>query len=251
MSLSNKVLILGAGGLLGSHVAQAFKLYAPQFKLIPQVAERFTNSVDLFGYLSQSGASTVINCIGYLGTDVASHFMVNSAMPRVIADWCDGNRSLYIHFSTNAVFESHETRLWLPMDQLNPHTPYEVAKAFGEDPRAYIVRASFVGITNSGKGILTRLCAGDVFVNRKWNGVTAWELAKRIVEIVTQHHGECKSSIEHVHSPDLITFIDLAKLLGSTSQCIHEANDARLLGGGLKIPIIADQIEEYRDRFLK
>lgn len=251
MSLSNSVLILGAGGMLGSHVIQAFERYAPQFKLIPHLKERFTSSVDLLDYLSQSGASTVINCIGYLGKDAALHFLVNGCIPRTIADWCDANCALCIHISTNAVFESHENRLWFPKEQPNPHTPYEVAKAFGEDPRAYIIRASFIGISNSGIGLLNTLCTGGEFVNRTWNGVTAWELAKRIVEIVIQCHGERKSSIEHVHSPVVITFIELAKLLGSSSQCSHKANDARLLGGGLNMPRIADQLEEYWNIFAK
>jgi len=238
---------LGASGMLGSQVAKAFEQYAPQFKLILQSKERFTRSVDLFGYLSQTGASTVINCIGYLGRDPALHLMINGCMPRVIADWCDANGALCIHISTNAIFEPHETRLWFPEDQPSPHTPYEVAKAFGEDPRSYIFRASFIGISSTGRGILSTLLKGGQFVNRTWNGVTVWALAKRIIDVVNHFHGEPKALIEHVHSPDVITFNGLAKHLGSSSCSSRSENDARLLGGGLKFPTISEQIEAYRD----
>ena len=245
MSQSNNVLILGASGMLGMQLTKACEKYAPQFKLILQTKERFSSGVDLSGYLSQFGASTVINCIGYLGEDPALHLMVNGCMPRVIADWCDANGALCIHISTNAIFEPHKTRLWFPEDQPSPHSPYEVAKAFGEDPRSYIFRASFIGISKTGRGILSTLIKGDQFVNRTWNGVTVLTLAKRIVEVVIQHHGEHISFIEHVHSPDVFTFIDLAHLVGSNSDSSRTADDTRLLGGGLKLPKISEQLEEY------
>lgn len=239
-------MVLGAAGMLGAHVVKAFHEDKNHFTVILHAEERFSNSNALEDYLSTLAPSSVINCMGYLGNEPGKHFHVNGCLPRVIADWCEKNRALFIHISTNAVFSADETRHWYPHDRTNPITPYEISKAFGEDPRAYIIRASFIGKSPKGLGLLHNLCLGKPYLNRKWNGVTALILARRIVEIVVRHRGSPTRHLEHVHSPDMITLVELAKLIHSTSQCIGEAPDTKLLGGGIFLPPIAEQIAMYQ-----
>jgi len=245
MSQSNKVVILGAGGLLGTHVVKAFERFSPNLNVTSQTNERFSNSVDITSYLSNLEPATVINCMAHLGADPMLNLLVNACLPRCIADWCERHDSLCVHISTNAVFAPDEEYFWNIHDPLAPETPYEISKAFGEDPRAYVIRTSFIGNHPRGQGVYDRLCSGMPFVDRKWNGVTAWVLAKRIVEIVNQDHSSTKSLIEHVHSPDVISFKELSKFLQSMSPCKKYVRDTRLLGGGSNFPDIKTQIEEY------
>ncbi len=245
MSQSNKVVILGANGLLGIHVIKALERYSPHLKLIAQFKERFVSSMDLNSYLSAINPAAIINCMGYLGSDREQNLLVNACMPRVIADWCDNHEVLSVHVSTNAVFSAHETRFWEPNDYLAPTSVYEVAKALGEDPRSYVVRASFIGTCGRNRGIFDKLLTGQGYIDRKWNGVTAWTLAKRIVDITNQHYGTPKKCLEHVHSQNVVTFNDLAVQIKSSSISECYIEDARLLGGGILLPDIEIQLEEY------
>ena len=150
-----------------------------------------------------------------------------------------------MHISTNAVFSANENRLWGIQDHLSPLSHYEKSKALGEDPRSYVVRASFVGTCGRNRGIFDKLLTGNSYLDRKWNGVTVWTLAKRIVEIINNYYENPKGSVEHVHSPNVITFKELAAHIKSSSISDAYVKDARLLQGGLILPDIYTQIEEY------
>lgn len=247
MSGSSKVLVLGAGGMLGSHVVRVFEAAGYERDRVIACKERFLTSVDVRRYLNLSAATTVVNCIGYTGGDAAEHFRTNGCLPRTIADWCSEAGVLHLHVSTNAVFPPHETRRWRPDDALGPRTVYEVAKAFGEDPRAYVLRASFIGESPKRIGLFHRLRSAEAFRDRKWNGVTALALAQRIVATVAKHDGACVGRIVHVYSSGVVSVSELASLLGSPSVSEGTSHDTRLLGGGEELPPIAEQLAAYRE----
>jgi dTDP-4-dehydrorhamnose reductase len=243
MSKSSRVVVLGANGLLGTHVAAAIEK-SHSFELRRQQAERFTSSTELLRYLSGVDAGTVVNCIGYKGTDAAMHFQTNGCLPRSVADWAAAHGALAVHISTNAVFEASEDRFWQPSDHPSPRTPYEVSKAYGEDPRSLVIRVSFIGVAGSRPGILADLLDGRPYWNRRWNGVTASALAKRVARIVEDHHGTAVSGIEHVHSSTVTDFATIARLVNSASLSQGERRDARLLAGGLEMPSFDMQLAE-------
>lgn len=246
MSASNKVLILGAAGLLGSHVARAIS-ELDGFAIQHHTQERFSTASNLRDYLSRFDGLTVVNCIGYKGADPAQHFLINGCLPRALADWSDAEGALNIHVSTNAVFAASEDVVWHSSDRHDPHTPYEISKSFGEDPRSWVLRVSFVGLAPGRVGILDDLVNGRPYWDRKWNGVTATALARRIAAIVAQHCGKPVPAIEHVHSPGATTMSAVARLIGSQSPCLGDRHDARLLGGGKPMPLFEAQLAEELD----
>jgi len=199
-------------------------------------------------HLATLGASTVVNCVGYAGPERASHFQINGCLPRAIADWSERNGAFCILISTNAVFAPSASRQWLPYDKPAPRTDYEIAKLFGEAPNAYVIRASFIGRSSQGRGLLDRLLAGQPYVDRVWNGVTASALADRIVELIQERDGTPGKGIEHVHSPRSTSIRRIVELLESSSQSQGSADDGRLLGGGQEMPDIDDQLQEYLRR---
>jgi dTDP-4-dehydrorhamnose reductase len=150
-----------------------------------------------------------------------------------------------LHISTNAVFSANENRPWGIKDHLSPLSHYEKSKAVGEDPRSYVVRASFVGTCWRNRGIFDKLLIGSSYLDQKWNGVTVWTLAKRIVEIINNYYENPKGAVEHVHSPNVITFKELAAHIKSSSICDDYVKDARPLQEGVILPDIYTQIEEY------
>lgn len=231
--------------MLGTHVAQVMSSPDSGFELRLHEGERFDSSTDLYRYLDAIQPGSVLNCIGHTGTDAADHFRVNGCLPRVIADWCDQHKALFIHISTNAVFPPDSKRYWYPDDQPDPRTPYEVSKRYGEDPRAYVIRVSFIGQSPKGVGLLHNLSVGRPYRNRLWNGVTALTLARRMKELTLLSWGIPLRGCEHLHSPSPVTIRQLAAWVGSSSVCEGEARDSRLLAGGPPVPDFHAQLEEY------
>jgi dTDP-4-dehydrorhamnose reductase len=207
--------------------------------------ERLNSSVQVSEHLTMLGASTVVNCIGYAGAERASHFQVNGCLPRAVADWSERNGAFCILISTNAIFAPSANRHWLPSDKPAPRTDYEIAKLFGEAPNAYVIRASFIGRSPQGRGLLDRLLAGQPYVDRVWNGVSASALAVRIVEVIRERDRAPGKGVEHVHSPRATSIRKVVELLKSSSQSQGSADDGRLLGGGRDMPDIDDQLREY------
>jgi len=243
MSRSSRVLVLGARGMLGSHVMAAFR-EDPLGALVEHSGPRFSVERELIGYLSAQAPTTVVNCTGYTGEYSVEHFKVNAGFPRTIANYCAKVDALFIQVSTNAVFPADDERLWLPCDPTSPRTLYETSKAMGEDPRAYVLRCSFIGANRKDVGLLDALREGRPYADRKWNGVTALCLARRIVRIARTWDGKMTQAMEHVHSPRVATIAELAEILGSRSQPAQRRM-GKLLGGGRPMPDLRDQLAEY------
>lgn len=233
MSQSADAIILGAGGMLGSHVARV----APEWATS---TARLRLEADVQRELDARAARVVVNCIGYRGQDDSEHHLTNALLPHWIADWCEENDAMLVHVSTNAVFAPDDSRRWLPTDPVAPRTPYEVAKARGEDSRAVVVRTTFVGHE---RGILASLSRGEPIPERRWNGVTALALAECIVE---RARTNTRPGIVHVHSPEPMTMRELAALMGSRSTIGEARGDARLLGGGAPMPPFSEQWRRYQ-----
>jgi dTDP-4-dehydrorhamnose reductase len=78
MSRSNKLLILGANGLLGTHVIKAVQCYSNNLELVVQKKEHFVSINDTLNYLSAVNPAAVINCLGYFGSDIGQLCFANT-----------------------------------------------------------------------------------------------------------------------------------------------------------------------------
>ena len=232
--------------MLGTHLVKLASHDRVLKKNLVASNEKFNDNITLLHCLSKIKPASVINCIGYKGDDPVEHFRVNGCLPRVMADWCEKHNALFVHISTNAVFPASETRKWRPADNIQPQSPYEISKAFGEDPRAYVVRASFIGRSSKkGNGLFNKLLSGEPYYDRKWNGVTALALAKHLLGIAKRYGGSLTPFLEHIYSSKITTFSEMARLLNSNSRCVEKTADARLLGGGIELPPMQEQLNKY------
>jgi dTDP-4-dehydrorhamnose reductase len=214
--------------------------------VVAQREERFRSPREVFDYLDRSEAAGVANCIGYTGAEAALHYMVNGCLPRAVADWAVRGRVPCVLVSTNAVFPADPERRWLPADPVSPRTVYETTKAFGEDPRVCVLRASFVGRHAAGRGLLERILAGQPYRDRRWNGVTALVLARHAAGILTRVGDGRSGGIEHLHSVGTVCLSDLAKYVGRHQPAAERLSDERLLGGGEAATSLWTQMDEYR-----
>lgn len=121
-----KILVLGAGGMLGHKIAMklksSFDVYTATRQPFSQYAKfgifdsdkhienlDVAQESDLLATLSQVQPQVVINGVGVTTRKLAadqSHLVIrlNSLLPHVLLNWCRSNRARLIHFSTDCVF---------------------------------------------------------------------------------------------------------------------------------------------------
>ncbi len=165
---SKKVLILGASGLLGRALSEAF---ASDFEVYawdrPQID--VTNREEVFEKISSLGPGIVINAAAYndvdkIETDPASYQLakaVNSEAVGYIAECASKIGAAMVHYSTDYVFAGDDKKGYDEQSKPNPISKYGETKAAGErqlqqhTDRFYLIRLSrlfgLVGDSQSSK----------------------------------------------------------------------------------------------------
>lgn len=181
-----RVLVTGAGGLLGGAIAREFSGAA-------DVHLRTRAALDIADDHASSEAvaairpDVVINCAAFNDVDGAEGnpvpaLEVNAFGVRSLALATRAAGAALMHFSTDFVFDGTATRPYTEEDAPNPQGVYAVSKLLGEwfaldHPRAYVLRVESLfgrstngGATRSSLGrILDAIGRGDevpIFVDR-------------------------------------------------------------------------------------
>lgn len=186
-----KVLVLGAGGLLGSTLCALY----PE-NTLPFTSKEcdITDAASVYLTIRNNDPDVVINCAGIVPKaqdDLLTLYKVNSLGPKIIAQVCDVLGKKMIHVSTDCVF-SGRAGYYVEDDLPNPDTHYGMSKYLGEviDFPHLTVRTSFVGLPDpKGHGLLAwfkkQVEAGEKvegWTNTLWNGLTAVELSHILME---------------------------------------------------------------------
>jgi len=197
------ILLLGRGGLFGQHFT---KLYPDVIALSRSECD-ITQQGQVMDALRIYRPDVVINAAGVVPKSPTIHdtfatLQINSLAPRMLAETCSLFGCRLIHLSTSDVF-SGALGAYREDDYLSPTDLYGISKAVGEVSQFphTTIRTSFVGWPDDrGRGLLAW------FHNQKyaigydrvmWDGVTALELAKIIVEKVVPDTS--KTGVIHVH----------------------------------------------------
>jgi dTDP-4-dehydrorhamnose reductase len=175
--LSNRIVIAGAGGQVGSFLTaeatrqgrEALALTSAQWDISdPQRA----------GEIVQAG-DVVINCAAYTAVDAAEEdqdraHAINAAGPGHIATACARAGAQLVHISTDYVFDGSASQPYEPTDDTRPLSVYGQTKLAGERavltalPGAVVVRTAWVYTGGNGKDFVAamrRLAAGDGVVD--------------------------------------------------------------------------------------
>jgi len=182
-----RVLVVGAGGHLGSAVADHLAVSA-------DVTATTRKTLDVCDHLAVGSLmarlrpEAVINCAAYTDVDGAEDepveaLNVNAFAVRVLASTAARVGAAFVHFSTDFVFDGTASRPYAEDDTPNPRSTYACSKLVGEwfareAPRHYVLRVESVfGALPAQPGarrtsvdrIVDGLAAGDevrVFVDR-------------------------------------------------------------------------------------
>lgn len=151
-----KILITGAGGLVGNHLTQALA----SEHLVLGFTHRdldITNAAAAKRRVLVERPSLVINCavagVDECERDPALAEAMNITGPRNLAEACREIDAEFLHFSTNYVFDGNRTDSldYTTNDEAHPINVYGQTKLAGERAscavltRTYIVR-TFVGV---------------------------------------------------------------------------------------------------------
>ncbi len=144
------VIILGAKGTLGTELMKIFPGSLGWDKEDCDV----TNLQQLKSKLGElkDQIDTVINCVAFNDVDgaesnVETAVLLNSTVPKNLAQICKDFGFTLVHFSTNFVFDGQKGE-YVEKDEVNPQSIYGQSKVLGERAvleakcKAYVVRTS-------------------------------------------------------------------------------------------------------------
>ncbi len=196
-----KIVITGAGGLIGSHLAQSFNRNHEVLPLKHSDLD-ITDSEAVTSCLTQTKPSLIINCATIEVDDCERNPNLAQAIhvegPHRLARTASRIGAEFIHFSTNYVFAGHEEGRspYTVRDEPHPINVYGKVKLAGESavrkasPRTFIIRTSWV--YGSGKKAFLSTVHRELLAGRpvravadNWANTTyVMDLVARIDEIL-------------------------------------------------------------------
>ncbi len=133
------ILVTGANGQLGSEF-QRLAESAPDYDFVFTDREDLdiTNENSVKEYFRSKVFDCVINCAAYTKVDLAEEegeaaMALNAGGVKNLAEASRKAASVFIHFSTDYVFDGNQSFPYKEGDKINPVTAYGLSKAAGED----------------------------------------------------------------------------------------------------------------------
>ncbi|HEX8148548.1 MAG TPA: dTDP-4-dehydrorhamnose reductase [Pyrinomonadaceae bacterium] len=234
-----KVVITGAGGLVGGRLARRLK--AEHEVLAPPRAELdVTDAGAVRRFIKEARPRLVVNC-AVLGVDECERDpelarAVNAEAARSLAAAASDAGAEFLHFSTNYVFDGEGREPYCERDEPRPVNVYGRTKEEGEratfeaNPRSYVVRTSWV--FGAGKESFLSTAHRELAAGRRvraigdtWASVTYVEdLVVRVEEVVrSNRHG-----LYHVVNEGVCTYEDFAREAARLAG-LNEEESARLV----------------------
>ena len=145
------VLVFGKNG----QVATALKEVFPEAIFIGSDIANFLDPKAVLNTLNKYKPNIVINAAAYTQVDRAeveqdAALAINAGTPGIIAQWCQAQDALLVHYSTDYVFDGTGEKPWLETDRPSPVNYYGYSKAEGEKAiqqsgcKYFIFRVSWV-----------------------------------------------------------------------------------------------------------
>jgi dTDP-4-dehydrorhamnose reductase len=149
-----KIVIVGSNGRLGTELARA---YHKNYEVIGynRSALDVENLAQLRETLHPNDFRILINCAAFTNVDLCESqrkraFIINSEVPRELAEICRAKNAKLIHISTDYVFNGEKREPYVESDPANPISVYGESKRAGEENvlavqgRHLVVRVSWV-----------------------------------------------------------------------------------------------------------
>lgn len=264
-----KLLVLGAGGMIGSMVYKYLNSLDKYFVkgITRQDIDVELNFDDLYELFKEEEYDVVINAIGILIKDSKEKppraIYLNSLFPHLLEELFKDMPTKLIHLSTDCVFDGYDGNY--REDAWPSETNwYGRTKALGEviNEKDLTLRMSTIGPDLEPDKNNELLCwfmrqTGEIpgYANVYWNGITTLELAKQIDRILDVN----LTGVYHLTSDEIMSKYNLLKLIkevwGKEIEIKPDFNlikNKRLINNRRRdydssIPLYKKQLQELKD----
>ncbi len=220
-----KLILLGAGGMLGSDIVRFFEGKAAEVVVFSRVDCNVTRHAEVHRVLSRHrDVTAVINCTAYTAVDACeTHreeaFLLNGDAVGVIATVCKSLQLPMVHFSTDYVFDGTQATPYVETDLPDPISVYGASKLAGEMAlnvalaKHYIFRVQWLYGKNGTHFLAKILQAAKTrdnvtVINDQWGSPTwTWQVAEAVYTALTLR---IPFGIYHFRAQGETTWYDLA-----------------------------------------
>ena len=261
-----KVLVLGAGGMLGHKMVEALA----DFELIAPTRAEFdvtTHSLDQFGLTPDD---YIVNCVGGIPQKNKTNqemITLNANFPRVLATL----PQKVVQIATDCVYSGFDGG-YSEISVKDPNSLYGASKASGEVKSGNMmhIRCSIIGPELTSKQSLFEWVRNQPlgetimgYANHRWNGVTTEAFGRVVRGILTE--GLFRPTTQHLVPADSVSKAELVRLIAKRTgrpdlnivpqimpnpidrtlkTMYKERNEALWKAAGFyRIPTIAEMIE--------
>lgn len=226
-----KIVLFGSTGQLGKAIKNKFSNL-----IIPTRVEcNFLQLESISNFLELTKPDIIINAAAYTNVDKAEEhneynnvFIINSHAPRVISEIAQKNGSMFIHFSSDYVFNGENINKYTEKDVAIPLNMYGNSKLNGDNfifknlSKFLILRTSWVfsGGKNNFINKILQLCSEkeyfQVISDQIGTPTSADYLAiitKKLIKQYIQNHSNFNYGLYNVASKNEVSWFEFARFI--------------------------------------
>jgi len=239
-----RILIVGNAGQLGRELEKIFAGFGPIVGVDRESVD-LADAVQTRELVRRAAPDIILNAAAYTAVDRAESernlaYAINEQAPRILAEEAHRRNALFVHYSTDYIFDGSKSSPWVETDTPNPLNVYGASKLAGERAvensggKFLIFRTSWVYGPHGHNFLLTMLRLGrerdhlSIVDDQVGGPTTSIELARATHSIVTGilagrfgapqdwtglYHMTCGGSVSWFGFAEAI-FARAAKLLG-------------------------------------
>ena len=264
------IVLFGSSGMLGRYI---YTILKNDYNVICILRDEYDIENDIWSkveYILSNNLKEndiIINCAGiipqkYNCDNYKTYIRVNTLFPHKLNEISKKNSYKLIHITTDCVYDGSKGN-YSVNDIHTSKDIYGISKSQGEPEEATIIRTSIIGEELIGKKSLIEWVKSQKngtingYTNHYWNGVTCFELAKYIKNILDNN--TFWNGIKHICSPNIVTKYELCCYINEIYSLNIEVTpmekkykNLSLLGDGIfKIDSIYNQIVEQKEFNIK
>ncbi|OYT17589.1 MAG: dTDP-4-dehydrorhamnose reductase [Bacteroidetes bacterium 4572_77] len=224
-----KILITGSNGQLGNSIKKLEDKYKSSQFVYTDVAQLdITKQKEVLDFVAQGKFTHIVNCAAYTAVDKAEEEFelakkINAIGPANLALAAKEQKALFVHVSTDYVFDGKAHRPYVESDLAQPPSAYGKSKLLGEEmvleaaKGALIIRTSWLYSEFGNNFLKTMIKYGKereelrVVFDQIGTPTYAGDLAEAILQVIHSDNTKRENQIYHYSNEGVVSWYDFAQ----------------------------------------